>query len=96
MHALPARVRLLLVSDVATALRAHPRNVRRYIQAGALRAHRLGSKGSRWRISLRDLEAFLRSRRGVRMGRRARSPGRAHYAEAPGPDAAMEGVEGQG
>lgn len=50
---------LLSVSDVATSLRIHPTNVRRLIHDGRLRAHRLGDKGSRWRIPRAALDQFL-------------------------------------
>lgn len=55
------RRRLFLVSEVADTIGVHPSNVRRLIHEGRLRAHRLGDKGSRWRVSAADLERFLSS-----------------------------------
>jgi excisionase family DNA binding protein len=51
------------VSDLAASFGVHPTNVRRLIHQGRLPAHRLGNPGSRWRISEKDLDAFLRSSR---------------------------------
>lgn len=57
---MPARLpQLFLVSEVAHALRIRPTNVRRLIREGRLRAHRLGNKGSHWRIPRAALEQFL-------------------------------------
>jgi excisionase family DNA binding protein len=56
----PRIAALYLVSEVARAFGMHPSNVRRLIHDGRLRAHRLGEKGSRWRIARADLEDFVR------------------------------------
>ena len=53
------------VREVADLLLMSPTAVRGAIRAGALLAHRLGSKGSRLRVRDADLRAYLdRGRRG--------------------------------
>ena len=47
--------RLLTIEEVAEILRVHTRTVTRYIEAGRLKASKLGV----WRIKQSDLDAFL-------------------------------------
>jgi len=48
--------RLLTLKEVAKILRVSERSVNRYIEAGRLRASRIGQ----WRIKESDLEKFLK------------------------------------
>jgi len=48
--------KLLTIKEVAEILRVSERSVNRYIEAGRLRASRIGQ----WRIKQSDLEKFLR------------------------------------
>jgi excisionase family DNA binding protein len=52
--------RLLTVRDVAEILNNSVKSVRRFIDAGALRASRIGGS---WRIDPADLQDFIRDRR---------------------------------
>lgn len=47
--------KLLTIKEVAKYLRVSERSVNRYIEAGRLRASRIGQ----WRIFQKDLEEFL-------------------------------------
>jgi excisionase family DNA binding protein len=58
----PTRVpRMLAVADIAEVTRVSTRTVRRWIDSGDLRVHRLGRQV---RVSEEDLAAFLNQRRG--------------------------------
>jgi excisionase family DNA binding protein len=58
----PTRVpRMLAVTDIAELMRVSTRTVRRWIDSGDLRVHRLGRQV---RVSEEDLAAFLNQRRG--------------------------------
>jgi len=48
--------KLLTIKEIAKYLRVSERSVNRYIEAGRLRASRIGQ----WRIKKGDLEKFLR------------------------------------
>ncbi|MCZ0813531.1 helix-turn-helix domain-containing protein [Roseovarius sp. EGI FJ00037] len=50
---------MLDIIDVAAICRVSEKTVRRWIEAGDLRAAKLGGQ---WRISHRDLNAFVRDR----------------------------------
>lgn len=52
--------RWLTIADVAELLQFSERQVRRWIEDGDLAAHKFGRQ---WRISDKDLEDYLRSRR---------------------------------
>jgi excisionase family DNA binding protein len=54
------RTRWLTIADVAELLQVSERTVRRWLDAGDLAAHKLGRQ---WRISDKDLEQYLLSRR---------------------------------
>ena len=58
-----ASLRFFGVGDISEAFGIHPANVRRLIKEGRLRAHRLGDKGSRWRVSEADFMTFVRTTR---------------------------------
>ena len=47
--------KLFTIEEVAKILRVHTRTVTRYIEAGKLRASKIGV----WRIKQSDLDAFL-------------------------------------
>lgn len=47
--------KLLTIKEVAKYLRVSERSVNRYIEAGRLKASKIGQ----WRISQKDLEGFL-------------------------------------
>ena len=53
--------RMLAVTDIAEMMRVSTRTVRRWIDRGDLRVHRLGRQV---RVSEEDLAAFLNQRRG--------------------------------
>jgi excisionase family DNA binding protein len=53
--------RMLAVTDIAETMRVSTRTVRRWIDSGDLRVHRLGRQV---RVSEEDLAAFLNQRRG--------------------------------
>ena len=55
--------RLLTVSETAVRLRLNPETIRRWLRDGRLNGVWLGSDKAGWRISERDLDAFLRARR---------------------------------
>jgi excisionase family DNA binding protein len=58
----PTRIpRMLAVTDIAELTRVSTRTVRRWIDSGDLRVHRLGRQV---RVSEEDLAAFLNQRRG--------------------------------
>ena len=48
--------KLLTIREVAEILRVSERSVNRYIEAGRLKASKIGQ----WRISQKDLEKFLK------------------------------------
>lgn len=48
--------KLLTIKEVAKYLRVSERSVNRYIEAGRLKASKIGQ----WRISQKDLEDFLK------------------------------------
>jgi len=54
--------RYLTVPEVAEKLRLNPETVRRMLRDGRLSGFRLGADAAGWRISERDLAAFIRSR----------------------------------
>jgi excisionase family DNA binding protein len=54
--------RLLTVADIAERLRLNPETVRRWLRDGRLRGIRLGERRAGWRVSERDLAAFLSTR----------------------------------
>ncbi len=53
---------LLTVNEVAERLKVKPLTVRRWINAGQLKAYSLGDRAG-WRISEQDLAIFLAERR---------------------------------
>ena len=64
---MPDTERLLTVTEAAERLRLNPETIRRWLRDGRLRGVWLGSDKAGWRISERDLDAFLRrSQRRVR------------------------------
>lgn len=52
---------LLTVQDCAVILQVNEYQVRKYINGGILKAHKLGAdtKAARWRVWQKDLEAFI-------------------------------------
>lgn len=54
--------KLLTIKEVAKILRVSERSVNRYIEAGRLRASRIGQ----WRIKEKDLEKFLKSNENIK------------------------------
>jgi excisionase family DNA binding protein len=54
--------KLLTIKEVAKILRVSERSVNRYIEAGRLRASRIGQ----WRIKESDLEKFLKENSNVK------------------------------
>jgi len=54
--------KLLTIEEVAKILRVSTRTVNRYIEAGRLRASRIGQ----WRIKESDLEKFLKENSNVK------------------------------
>ena len=64
---MPDTDRLLTVIEAAERLRLNPETIRRWLRDGRLSRVWLGSDKAGWRISERDLDAFLRrSQRRVR------------------------------
>jgi excisionase family DNA binding protein len=64
---MPNTERLLTVTEAAERLRLNPETIRRWLRDGRLSGVWLGSDKAGWRISERDLDAFLRrSQRRVR------------------------------
>jgi excisionase family DNA binding protein len=64
---MPDTERLLTVTEAAERLRLNPETIRRWLRDGRLSGVWLGSDKAGWRISERDLDAFLhRSQRRVR------------------------------
>lgn len=59
-----ASTTMLSIAEIAKRLCVSDKSVRRWIKDGALIAHRLGRQ---WRVSERDLELFLRERRGLNL-----------------------------
>lgn len=61
MTTIPSRRRepLLTIPDIARLFQVSTKTVRRWIDAGELRAHRLGRQ---WRISTSEVEQFLNAR----------------------------------
>ena len=57
---MPHPDRLLTVSEAADRLRLNPETIRRWLRDGRLSGLWLGSDKAGWRISERDLDAFLR------------------------------------
>jgi excisionase family DNA binding protein len=55
--------RLLTVPEVADRLRLSQETIRRMLRNDRLQGFRLGADNAGWRISERDLAAFIRSRR---------------------------------
>ena len=53
------RIQFFTIAEIAEMLRVATRTVRRWITAGELVAHRLGSNGNTVRIAEPDLRAFL-------------------------------------
>lgn len=53
--------KLLTIKEVAKYLRVSERSVNRYIEAGRLRASKIGQ----WRISQKDLEDFLNKNKNI-------------------------------
>jgi excisionase family DNA binding protein len=60
---MPDTDRLLTVTEAAERLRLNPETIRRWLRDGRLSGVWLGSDKAGWRISERDLDAFLRARR---------------------------------
>jgi excisionase family DNA binding protein len=58
--------KLFTIEEVAKILRVHTRTVTRYIEAGKLRASKIGV----WRIKQSDLDSFLEKTSNVRPKRR--------------------------
>lgn len=58
--------KLFTIEEVAKILRVHTRTVTRYIEAGKLRASKIGV----WRIKQSDLDSFLEKTSNVRSKRR--------------------------
>ena len=58
--------RLLTVTEATARLRLNPETIRRWLRDGRLIGIDLGSDAAGWRIDPRDLDAFLRERRGTR------------------------------
>jgi len=54
--------KLLTIKEVAKILRVSERSVNRYIEAGRLRASRIG----KWRIGEKDLKKFLEKHSNVK------------------------------
>jgi excisionase family DNA binding protein len=54
--------RYLTVPEVAKRLRLNPETIRRMLRDGRLRGFRPGGDSAGWRVSERDLAAFIRSR----------------------------------
>jgi excisionase family DNA binding protein len=54
--------KLLTIKDVCLTLRVTRNTVLRWIEAGELRAFKLGSGGRLWRVRERDLQHFLNAR----------------------------------
>lgn len=54
--------KLLTIKEVAEILRVSERSVNRYIEAGRLRASRIGQ----WRIKQSDLEKFLKENSNIK------------------------------
>ena len=54
--------KLFTIEEVAKILRVHTRTVTRYIEAGKLRASKIGV----WRIKQSDLNAFLEKTSNIR------------------------------
>ena len=57
--------KLLTIKEVAKYLRVSERSVLRYIEAGRLRAFRIGQ----WRIKKSDLEQFLKENSNIKRRR---------------------------
>jgi excisionase family DNA binding protein len=62
--------RLLTVSEAAERLRLNPETIRRWLRDGHLSGLWLGSDKAGWRISERDLDAFIADRTTQRKGSR--------------------------
>jgi excisionase family DNA binding protein len=60
----------LTVSEVAERLRVSEETIRRWLRDGRLFGVHLGSRKGGWRVSERDLEAFLRERRTTKDSKR--------------------------
>ena len=54
--------KLLTIKEVAEYLRVSERSINRYIEAGRLKASKIGQ----WRISQKDLEEFLNQNKNIR------------------------------
>jgi excisionase family DNA binding protein len=54
--------RYMTVPEVAERLRLNPETIRRMLRDGRMRGFRLGADSAGWRVSERDLAAFIRSR----------------------------------
>lgn len=54
--------KLLTIKEVAEILRVSERSVNRYIEAGKLKASKIGQ----WRISKKDLEDFLNKTKNIK------------------------------
>ena len=54
--------KLLTIKEVAKYLRVSERSVNRYIEAGRLKASKIGQ----WRISQKDLEDFLNKSKNIK------------------------------
>jgi excisionase family DNA binding protein len=53
---------LLTVREAAERLRVNPESIRRWLRSGQLVGVHLGSDRGGWRISERDLDAFIQDR----------------------------------
>jgi excisionase family DNA binding protein len=53
--------KLLTVKDVCLTLRVTRNTVLRWVEAGELRAFKLGSGGRLWRVWEQDLQQFLKA-----------------------------------
>ena len=58
----PETDRLLTVPEVAERLRLNPETIRRMLRDGRLRGFRIGADNAGWRISERDVAAFIQDR----------------------------------
>ena len=62
--------RFLTVSEAAERLRLNPETIRRWLRDGRMSGVWLGSDKAGWRISERDLDAFIVERTTQRKGSR--------------------------
>jgi excisionase family DNA binding protein len=59
---MPDTDRLLTVAEAAERLRLNPETIRRWLRDGRLTGVHLGSDKAGWRVSERELDAFIRDR----------------------------------